>query len=354
MTRLPAPHRVLIIKPSSLGDVVSAITLPAGLKRTFPHVHVSWLVVPSCADILRGQPKIDELIIFDRKRFGRIGRSVSATGGFWRFCRELRQKKFDWVIDLQGLFRSGFLSRVSGAEVRAGFSHARELAGLFYTHHATVEPMHVVEENLHLAWDLGVDARTEDFRLSILPEAAAAADALLAEKGLKPKGFIVAVPGARWPNKMYPVEHWRTLLGLLDRPVALVGAPGEEELCGQVAEGLSNVANLAGRTSLPQLAAVISRASAVICGDSAANFIAPAVGTPNLELIGPTDPLRTGPFRTGKAVVAELPCQGCLRRRCLHKPARCMAAIQPQRVAEALGKLLSPVQQSDNAQRTNA
>jgi lipopolysaccharide heptosyltransferase I len=329
---------VLIIKPSSLGDVVSAIALPAGLRRTFPHAHIAWLVVPSCADILRGQPKIDELVIFDRRHYGRMSRNLRAAGDFLAFCRQLRAKQFDWAIDLQGLFRSGVMAWISRAKVRAGFADARELSRVFYTHAVKVDRPHTVDRNIQLAWSLGIDVRPEDFRLAILPEAAQQADALLARHGLKPRQFILAVPGARRENKMYPPQRWRELLGLLGRPVVLTGAANEQELCRQVAEDTAAV-NLAGQTTLPVLAAMMARAQAVICVDSAANFIAPAVGAPHLELVGPTDPLRTGPYRSGRAVAAQVPCQGCLRRRCRRHV--CMDSIAPKRVAAELEALLA-------------
>jgi ADP-heptose:LPS heptosyltransferase len=137
---------------------------------------------------------------------------------------------------------------------------------------------------------------------------------------------------------MYPPHRWRELLALLGRPVVLTGADHEQELCRQAAQDTAAI-NLAGQTPLPVLAAIMAKAQAVICVDSAANFIAPAVGTPHLELVGPTDPQRTGPYRTGRAVMAQVPCQGCLRRHC-HKHL-CMEAIDPRRVAAELEALLA-------------
>jgi ADP-heptose:LPS heptosyltransferase len=351
----PQPRKVLILKPSSLGDVLTALPVLRGLRRTFPRAHIAWLVVPSCAGMLAGQKGLDEVILFDRKRYGRMLASPAALAGFVGFCRQLRRQGFDWVIDLQGLFRSGFLSAISGAKVRAGFADARELADLFYTHKIATAGPHVVDQNIQLARALGVDARAEDFALDLAPEGMAAAASLLAQSGLGERRFIVIAPGTRWPTKNYPARRWRSVVQLLTPkfPIVLVGGDAERELCKEIACGPNRVQpnsndglhtlwpgaaagtdatfaspiNLAGQTDLPTLAAVIARAAAVICGDSAANFIAPAVGTPHLAIIGPTNPVRTGPYRSGKALVADIPCQGCLLRRCPH--ITCMQFIEP-------------------------
>jgi ADP-heptose:LPS heptosyltransferase len=97
----------------------------------------------NCAGLLEGQPALDEIIRFDRKRYGRIGRSLSVTREFVRFLGELRARRFDLVVDLQGLFRSGFLAMATGAKVRVGLGDARELAGLFhpyYKAHRVIQP----------------------------------------------------------------------------------------------------------------------------------------------------------------------------------------------------------------------
>ncbi len=338
------PASVLIIKPSSLGDVISGVPVLRGLGRSFPQARVAWLATPACAEVLVGQPGLDEVILFDRKRFGRIGRGLGATSEFLAFCRDLRRWRFEWVIDLQGLFRSGFLARVTGAPLRAGFAAARELAGMFYTHPVEVASAHTVDRNIELARALGVEARGEDLQLAVAPEARRAVESLLAELGAPAGRYLVVAPGTRWANKLYPPRHWRKVLAELglERPVLLVAAPNQQErqLCAQLAEASKAAFDLAGRTSLPELVALIASAAAVICCDSAANFIAPAVGTPFVTLMGPTQPQRTGPYGPrGMALTAEIPCLGCLRRRCAH--VTCMQWIAPEAVVAAARKLLA-------------
>lgn len=340
---LPTPRRVLIIKPSSLGDVISALPVLRGLRRTMAQAHVAWLVTPGCAGILQGQG-LHEIVLFDRRRLGQMAWNPAALAAFIRFCRELRGRGFDWVIDLQGLFRSGFLAAATRARVRAGFADARELAPLFYTHRIQTGAPHTVDRNIALARELGVDARAEDLRLDVLPAARDEVAALLARHGLTPRRFFLASPGTRWANKLYPPHRWRELIRQLapQAPVALAGGKDEIELCARLAAeagGQGRVVNLAGQTSLPQLVAAIAAAGVVICSESAAGFIAPAVGTPFVTLMGPTRVDRTGPYAgRGVPLSADIHCIGCLRRQCSH--ATCMQLIPPRRVAEAARRLM--------------
>src|SRR5450432_3001508 len=104
------PQRILIIKPSAIGDVVHALPVLNLLRKKWPAAKISWLVTPVCAGLLDGHPMLDEVIVFNRKRFGHTWRSQTAALALWRFNRDLRERKFDLVIDLQCLFRSGWLA----------------------------------------------------------------------------------------------------------------------------------------------------------------------------------------------------------------------------------------------------
>ena len=321
------------------------------LRRKFPDAHIAWVVNPGLAGVLAGEPDLDEVIAFDRKRFGRIGRNMSVTREFVEFCRRLRRRRFDWTIDLQGLFRSGFLSCVSGAGLRAGFASVRELAWLFYNRRIPAGQDHVIDRNIALAGGLGLDASADDFHLSVTAEARSAIEALLAEAGMAPGEFLAVCPGTRWANKLYPNRHWRVVIQeLAERtPIVLIGTPDECRLCAELAAAApGRVLNLAGRTRLPELVATIASARALVCCDSAASLIAPAVGTPFVTLTGPTRPERTGPYGPlGEAVFADIPCIGCLRRSCPH--AACMQLLEPSRVTAAAVTALTRAEGADTA-----
>ncbi len=379
-----APRRVLIIKPSSLGDVVTAMPVLRGIRRTFPEAQVSWLVARSCTDLIGHDSALNEVILFDRRHLGKAWRSPRAAWDLLALLRQLRRGEFDWVIDLQGLLRSALFAAFTRAPVRCGFADAREGAAMFYSHAVKVQAQHTVERNLELAAYLGIDARPEDFTLEVSPEGKEFAQKFLRDHNVREKEFIVCVPPTRWPTKLYPVRHWRTVVGALAsrRPVVLMGAPGDRELCeailcstgilpvsspvasaaggpsavsspsnpAKALAGLSEVTgltlprifNLAGQTSVAQMVALIAASGGVICSDSAAKFIAPAVGVNAIALLGPTRVEATGPYVPGphvqaESVIAPVACQGCLQRRCQH--CVCMELIDPKRVIDATQRL---------------
>src|SRR5688572_20778817 len=134
ITLTTPPRRILIIKPSALGDVVHTLPVLNLLRRRWPGAHIAWVVGGAFASLLDGHPQLDELIRFERKRFARGWRDPGAAAGLFRFARDLRRGEFDLVLDLQGLLRSGWMTMRTRAPVRVGFSNARELAHLFYTH----------------------------------------------------------------------------------------------------------------------------------------------------------------------------------------------------------------------------
>ena len=336
------PARVLLVKPSALGDVVTAVPVLRGLRRTFPQAHLAWLIAKPYVPLMRHDTDLDDVVVFDRHRLGRAWRSPRVGAELLRFLVGLRKGRYDWVIDLQGLLRSGLFCRATRAAVRAGFADAREGATLFYNLRAGNLPPHTVDRNIALARALGVDARGEDMTLQVSPDGRAYVESVLAPRGLTDRGFLVCVPPTRWPTKRYPVRHWRRVVSALrrDMPVVLLGTSADRGLCSAVGEGLGEgVVDLTGETSVAGMVAVIAAAAGCVCCDSAAKFIAPAVATPVVTLIGPTRVDRTGPYGNGQAVLSPVPCRGCLKRRCGHTT--CMELIPPAEVISAVGDMLA-------------
>lgn len=330
------PGRVLIIKPSALGDVASAVPVLRGLRRTFPSCRIAWLVRSDCASLIRHDADINEIILFDRKKLGRAWKSLSAAAALKDLLAGLARGRFDWVLDLQGLIRSGIFAAFTLAPVRAGFARAREGAATFYTHKIRVKASHTIDANIELARAMGIDARPEDLRLTINPEAKISAGQL-AERLVGGRKFMVCAPTTVWRTKMYPARHWRKVLAELSvrLPVFVVGSPSarDVEFCREVAEGLgSDVHNICGQTNVAEMVALIAASAGVLCCDSAAKFIAPAVGVDSLCLIGPTRIEQTGPYLKGSAIVSDVPCRGCLKKRCTH--VTCMELIRPADVVE--------------------
>lgn len=344
VTPLPVPpKRVLIIKPSSLGDVVTGMPVLRGLRRTHPDAHIAWLISTTCSDILENDPDLDEIIYFERKKLGKCWRSPLALAGLISFKRKLRRGNFDWVIDLQGLARSAIFTGWTKAPLRVGFAGAREGAGRFYNRQVEIKAKHTVDRNIELGRSLGIDSQPEDMSLYIRPEAEEFAKNFRHEHGLTGRDYLICVPPTRWETKLYPIRHWRRVITELSHklPIVLLGSPspGEMQLCGEIAEGFDGgVINTAGQTKLTEMVALIANSRGVICCDSAAKFIAPAVGVNAITLIGPTNPELTGPYLKGQALIGDVNCQGCLKKKCPH--ITCMQSISPDKVVAAAMEML--------------
>ncbi|MEM8873013.1 MAG: lipopolysaccharide heptosyltransferase II [Planctomycetota bacterium] len=307
---MPEPRRILMIKPSALGDIVHALPVLRLLRKRYPEATIAWLVNPAFADLLDGHPDLDRIILFRRKRIG-------ATPAL---IRELRQFKPDVTIDLQGLIRTGFLALSSGAHRRIGFGYARELAGLAYSQRVggRQDSRHAVERYLDVAEQLDCGRGPVEF---VLPEA---------PLDLPTRPYAVLIPGTNWATKRWPVEQFAVLADQLrERGLTIVasGSPGERPLADAVRADI----NLAGETSIKQLVTLLRHAVVAVTNDSGPMHIAAAVDTPLLAAFGPTDPRRTGPFaRLDDVVRLTLPCAPCLSRNCVHQT--CLQTLSAERV----------------------
>jgi lipopolysaccharide heptosyltransferase I len=310
-----SPGRILIIKPSAIGDVVHALPVLNLLRRRWPASHISWLVTPACAGLVERHPMVDEVIRFERKELGKGWRSPRAAADLIRFTRDLGRRKFDLVIDLQGLFRSGWLAFATGAPVRVGPANAREGAWLFYTHRVPTGPVeqHAIERYLTVAQAVGCERGPVEFPFAVDDEDRAYV------KGLTPARYAVLMPGANWATKQWPVERFAALVGPLRERFGLESVVAGGPDVAALAEKVPAAANLAGRTNLRQLVALLERAELVVANDSGPMHVAAALGRPLVTPFGPTNPVRTGPYRRMESVVrVEIPCSPCYSRRCSH------------------------------------
>lgn len=345
-------RRILIIKPSSFGDVIHTLPVLNGLGHKFPRAKISWLVSTSCAGLLEGHPALDEVIRFDRKRYGRIGRSFRITLEFAAFVRDLRARRFDLVLDLQGLFRSGFMSMASGAATRVGFASARELAWLFYTHRINVgdQEMHATDRYYLFARSLGFADVPITFNLPVRASARAAVEATLTREGIAPgEPYVLMAPGTRWETKRWPAEHFAAVARRIQSehglPIVLTGMPDEAEIAGRVAElAGGRMVDLTGKTGLAEVIALVAGATIVLMHDSGPMHLATALGKPMVAIYGPTSPQRTGPYRRAETIARlDLPCSPCYLKRLADCPHghRCMHDLLPDAVYANVARALA-------------
>jgi lipopolysaccharide heptosyltransferase I len=366
-------RRILLVKPSSLGDVIHAIPTAAALRRRFPAAHLAWLVEEELAGIVRGVRCVDEVIVSGRRRWLgalRAGRGVAgAASQFWGLARRLRAARYDLVVDLQGLLKSAVFVAATGARLRLGLSSGRE-GSRFACTHLVNAPLaeHAVERYLRAAWALGAPDGPREFPIAIPPDAAREADHILGDAGPatlpagkpatppagkpailpagKPRALAVLHPAARWPTKLWTPEAFAAvgdaLADHLGASLVITGSAGDASAAEAVRAHMRRPAlNLAGRTPLLTLAAILRQAAVMVTVDSGPMHLAAALGTPLVALFGPTAPSRTGPYGADLCRVlraADLPCVPCLSRRCRIASERlCMRSLDPGRVtAEAL------------------
>jgi lipopolysaccharide heptosyltransferase II len=342
--------RLLLIKPSSLGDVCHAVASAWALKARWPKLHLTWLVNASFEPLLRGIACVDATVPFDRARFKGLLGAFRERTALRAFVSTLRAGRFDVALDMQGLFRSGTFARLSGAPVRIGFKKAREGARLFYTQRVETppQPVHARVRYDALTAALGCNApQRED--LDVSEAERQAAREVLADDGYEGKTLVAVCPGARWQSKRYSPEKFAQALDTLAkeadalRPI-IVGSADMAEPCAATAAAckIARPINLCGQTGLRELAALLDIADLLLTCDSGPMHIAAAQGTPVVAVLGPTDPRRTGPFGQLENVVhGECELMPCLKRECPGLGDKCMEELPAGRLIEKAMALLS-------------
>jgi heptosyltransferase I len=323
---------ILLIRLSAMGDVIHTLPAAISLKKSFPDRKLAWVIAPRWMPLLEGNPYVDEIIPFDRGRFGSLQH-------FWR---RVRQTQAEWAFDFQGLMQSALIGRLSRSEALFGFdkSIAREpVASTLYTHRVPVKGPHRVERNVQLAEAAG--ARELTYEAWIPPGH---------PEGNLPSGsFVLTSPFAGWPGKEWPVEFYEVLAERL-RTVGF-------ELVASVPKNrvreLAQFKHVHVYTSTLQgLIDATHRASAIIGVDSGPLHLAAALGKPGVALFGPTDPLRTGPFGDSMAVLRANDVETTYKRhRRIHSS---MKLIAVDRVLDALWGSLAKVSDSTAAHDTIA
>ncbi|HEX5270852.1 MAG TPA: glycosyltransferase family 9 protein, partial [Gemmataceae bacterium] len=263
--------RVALIKPSALGDIVQTLPVLTAVRRRYPAAHISWLVNRTYEGLLRGHPDLDEVLPFDR---GATKHGLwRATLGYARFLRDFRARRFDLVIDLQGLLRSGVFTAASAAARRVGLGSAREGAVWFYTDVVPVadfRAVHAVDRYWLVAEALGAGGAPKQFRLPVRE-----AERRWAEEALRdcPRPWLAFGVGSRWVTKRWPPEHFaelgRRAQAAFGGTVLFVGGGDEEPLGNQTGQRLAGPwRNFSGRTTLPQLTALLARADVMVANDT--------------------------------------------------------------------------------------
>lgn len=328
-------QRLLVVKTSSLGDVIHALPVVQAIKEAAPHLTLGWVVRRRCADILRGNPCIDPLYVIPDK---------PSLAELIALRRELRSARYDMALDMQGLLLSGLVTRLSGAPVRVGWDRNREGNALFLTHPLVPgkgKHAHEVDLLYGFADALGVHAPHPEFTPQPYLAAEGAAQAAACLVGL-PHPRIALNVGASRAYKRWPLENWVQVASSLvqsGQSVVFVGDKTDAESVAQITPTLaSGFVNLAGKTTLRELASVLAACDLLVSGDSGPMHLAVAVGTPVVAIFGATHPTRHGPYGARNTVLHN-PVPGLVvpgKRPTEAEGAACMARITPEMVLEAV------------------
>jgi lipopolysaccharide heptosyltransferase I len=364
-------RRILLIKPSAVGDVIHTIPVLVRLRQRYPKAQLDWLLTPPIAELIRHHPALSNAVLFDRHAFAHVGRGKAATWGLIRLLFDIWHAHYDLVIDLHGQFRSALFALLSRAPVRIGFDRpqrkatggarrlvkeaylhgwtgAREGAWIAYTHRIPIRNLdvHAVDRYLWLTPMLGLAEGPPDFHIP-LPDAAVSRMAeLLRHPGVHGQPYAVLVPGTTWETKHWVPQGFAAVGQYLlrtGRCVVLAGSESERLRCRAVAAACPGAVDLCGQTSLTELAALLRSASLCVTNDSGPMHLAVAVGRPAVSVFGPTDPVWIGPYRRPEAVVRAdgIGCAPCyLRKRnaCPYGHA-CMEQVTPAMVIERIEHL---------------
>lgn len=335
--------QILIIRLSSIGDVIHCTPVAASIKAAWPDAKVTWLVGEVSADVIRYNPYIDEIWIWSRERFETHlrHREWGKALAMWRSLGErLATRYFDAVLDIHGLLLTGLIARKTKSSRRIGLHGAKELNPLFMNQTAPPIGAKIFDRYLGVLRPLGITPSIRRMTLVVPDEAVRWADEYLKRSGLmhQPKLAILIV-GTTWPTKNWSPGFFAMTARLLSRDytVVLGGGKGEISRAARItaAAGVP-VINAVGDTSLLEMAALISRSAVVVTGDTGPLYMAAALGIPTVALFGPTDPELLNPEgKQHAAIVRRQECSCCYKQQCPTGRSDCMANIHPAAVVRA-------------------
>ena len=312
--------RILVVRLSSMGDIIHTLPAVATLKHSFPSSHLTWVVRPTWAPLLEGNPFIDRLVLLERRDWQTIRNA-------WK---ELRWIRYDFAIDFQGLIQSALVASAARPDRIYGFhqSQLREkLAALFYSNRVFANSKHIVDRNLDLAAAAGAGGIVKTFPVP----------AGTPEGDLPSEGFVLASPLAGWRSKQWPLDYYGELAVLLRRelgyPLVLNGPPEALPLLERVPDVNLHV------SGLPGLIDATRRAVAVVGIDSGPLHLAAALAKPGVAIFGPTDPARNGPYGETVHVLRSPRAVTTFKRGSIISDS--MRQISPRMVAEAVHAALA-------------
>lgn len=327
ITIKPKPEKIIIIKPSSLGDIIHSLPFLHTIKKCFPDAEIHWVVARGLHVVLENHPLIDRLWIIDKDRWKKASYLFQTAGEFLSLFKGLRREKFDLCIDLSGLFRSGLITWASGARYKLGFLESDEGSPFFYTHKIKGGmENHAIDRYLKIAEAIGCVVDEIEYPFAHFE----AHPSLLKDL---PDEYLVMAPSAGKEANRWPAERFGHLAAKLPLPTVVISGPADAAVADEVVKNSCGKAvSLAGKTNLLELFAVTKKARFLVANDTGPIHIAAALQVPVFAIFGPANPQRTGPYGTIHTIIKDdLPCAPCYAwKPCDHWS--CMANVTVERV----------------------
>ena len=341
-----SPKNILLIKLSSLGDVIHALPALRTLRQLYPKAHIAWIVEEKCKDLLYNNPDLDELIVVRIRHWRRHWNMQS-----WREFKaslKLIRGRFDLVIDMQGLIKTGVIAFLTQAPRIIGFDKkdCRERPNAWFTHEKIPymgKKVHVVDRYLAMIQALGAKTVSRDFPL-VVPEAAEAHIETYWKTNpeLSAKPVVAIHHGVGFPTKRWPMERFAQLgdhiIKKMGYNVLLTWGPGEEEAVKKLSSQMKEKHWVSPKNTLHESIAMLKRMSLCIGCDTGPMHLSAAQGVPTVSLFGPTNPVYSRPHGSNHEVVVKLQsCSFCHKHSCPTQ-IECMTAITVDDVFSAVQK----------------
>ncbi|HUI41555.1 MAG TPA: glycosyltransferase family 9 protein [Terriglobia bacterium] len=296
-------RRVLVIRLSSIGDIVHALPAVAALGESFPQLEIDWLIEKRYASLLAGNPYVRRILPLDTLSWRGGLPPLAVVKEMAATLRGLRESAYETAVDFQGLWKSALIACLANAQQIVGLDEpwTREPgAAVLYTQRvAATGRKHVVEESLVLAEHLGARVGRWQFPLPRTDADDRYVDDQLTSLGAR--DFIIVNPGGGWKAKRWAPQNYARLLqdleGRLASKFLLTGSPDEAGSIAEIIRGAEARRAFYFPSSVVQFIALARRARLFLGGDTGPLHLAAAVGTPLVAIHGPTDPARNGPFR---------------------------------------------------------
>lgn len=293
--------RILLVRLSAIGDVVRVLPALHTLRNRYPNAQIDWAVERKSHEVIAGHPALDQIHVFDRG-----GGFKEDLRAFSVLCKTIRANRYDWVIDFHGIFKTGVLTRASGAPKRYGFARPRsqELSFLAYNHRARLVSryMNRIEENLELCKLVEAKAHALDVMIDIPEEADDTVDAYFSKTFHGAKKVVAVHAPVDRPEKQWPLEYFAELtdriMGDGRYEVLLTYGPGQRGIVDAVVEQTRCKPHVAPETpDIKHYAALVEQCDLYFGGDTGPMHIASAMGTPVVAVFGGTHPSQHAPLR---------------------------------------------------------